>query len=110
MSNRRSEYYAVVNRLLNLVREQGYSLVEITDEEESIFVSSDFTDDQIIKLALDTETSSLTFVHPDIAEGIHGRTLSFWLVQGNAPYELIADFTDHGIAERIAADIDSHFY
>jgi len=110
MSNRRSEYYEVINRLLNQARGKGYSPVQITDEEESVFVSSDFTDNQIIKLTLDTETSSLTFVHPDLDEGIHGRILSFFLVQGNAPYELIADYTDHGTAELIANNIKDHFY
>lgn len=104
-----SKYNAVIQRLLDQARSLGYEIISVVDEEGAMSIPSDYNDDQVVRLATDVDMCKMVFRNPKIELGVFGRNLCFHIVLGNDLDETICDFTDHGIAERIASDSECHF-
>jgi hypothetical protein len=104
-----SKYKPVIKMLIEQNRALGYKPTRYRDEEDNIILGPKYTDDIIASLATGVDECTLTFVSTDIPAGIFGAYLTYRIVLGNDLHETIADFTDHGVAERIAAHIESSF-
>jgi hypothetical protein len=104
-----SKYKPVIQMLIEQNRALGYLPFSLQDEEETALISPKYTDALIVQHATDVEQCCITFINLDIPSGVFGRLLRFYIVLGNDLYETIADHTDHGVAERIAAHIESSF-
>lgn len=103
-----SKYRVVVQRLIDEAKRVGYHPMLVRDEEES-YPSATASTSEVIDNATATDTASIKFRNYSIGKDIFGAYLTFHLVYGNELHETIADFTDHGIAERIAAAVESAF-
>jgi hypothetical protein len=103
------KYKPVIKMLIEQNRALGYIPFSLQDEEETTLILPEYTDDLIVHRVTDTDACWISFVNPNIPDGIFGRSLEYFVVLVNDLHETIADFTDHGVAERIAAHIESSF-
>lgn len=102
-------YRPVVQKLIDEAKAAGYHPVLVRDEEES-YPSATASTVEVIDNATATDSASIRFRNYSIGKDIFGAYLTFYLVYGNELHETIAEFTDHGSAERIANNIEDHFY
>jgi hypothetical protein len=104
-----SKYKPVIKMLIEQNRALGYTPFSLQDEEETALILPEDTDDLIVHRVTDTDECCITFINTRLNIGIWGRQLCYYIVLGNDLHETIADHTDHGVAERIAAHIESSF-
>jgi hypothetical protein len=104
-----SKYKPVIKMLIEQNRALSYHPVRLENEEDRLIIGPEWLDAEIVRLATDTEWCIITFRNPKLEHGIFGRRLTYYIVLGNDLHETIADHSDHGVAERIAAHIESSF-
>lgn len=86
----------VIHRLCTAALKHGYDVVFVNDGEERHDITSETPLSEIVELATAVDESAIT-----IRSRSEGHILSFYLVFGNSPEELIADHTAHPDAETI---------
>ena len=91
---------SVSKKLVELILEQGF-MISVNDGEE--FVVKNSTDQKVICKALGSTEED--FLH--VRDG-EGKKVGFlWLVYGNAPDELVADYTANPLLDNIVNALDT---